>query len=487
MTTFITDNFLLQSDEAVRLYHEYAKPQPIIDYHCHLPALEVAQNRQFQNLTQIWLAGDHYKWRAMRAYGVDEKFITGDASDWEKFLKWSEVTPNTLRNPLYHWTHLELKRPFGISNCLLSSDTAGMIWNDANAKLQLPEFTARGIMRQMGVELVCTTDDPIDSLEFHKAIAEDDSFDIKVLPTFRPDKAIQFSCPIPLGGVINEQSIKSYNAYLDRLGVVSGLAIHTLDDLFEALKLRHDFFHDNGCRLSDHGFELFNYCNYESDEGLDSRFRKLRNGKLIDEADAIRLQSAVLHHIAVLDNDRGWTMQLHIGVIRNNNTRMFNRIGVDAGFDSIVDGNFAKPLSRFFDQLDRGNNLPKTIVYNLNPSSNEMLATMIGNFQGGGIAGKMQFGSGWWFLDQKDGMETQLNTLSNLGLLSRFVGMLTDSRSFLSYTRHEYFRRILCNLLGKDMKQGLIPNDYNLVGKMVENISYNNAKTYFGFSSNIEP
>jgi glucuronate isomerase len=484
MTEFITDNFLLQSDEAVKLYNEYAKHQPIIDYHCHLPTSEIAGNRQFENLTQIWLAGDHYKWRAMRAYGINEKFITGDSSDWEKFLKWAEVTPYTLRNPLYHWTHLELKRPFGISNRLFSVETAKGIWEEANAKLRLPEFSTRGIMQQMDVKLVCTTDDPIDSLEFHEAIAADSSFGIKVLPTFRPDKAIQFAAPIPLGGVIDEQSIRNYNTYIDHLGVVSGITIHTLDDLFEALKLRHDFFHDRGCRLSDHGFELFNYCHYELDEGLNLRFNKLRNGKLIDETDAIRLQSAVLHHIAVLDNDKGWTMQLHLGVIRNNNTRMFNRIGVDAGFDSIVDGNFAKPLSRFFDQLDRGNNLPKTIVYNLNPSSNEVLAAMIGNFQGDSIAGKMQFGSGWWFLDQKDGMELQLNTLSNLGLLSRFVGMLTDSRSFLSYTRHEYFRRILCNLLGNDMKQGIIPSDYNLVGKIVENICYNNAKNYFGFDLN---
>ncbi|MDR1484619.1 MAG: glucuronate isomerase [Planctomycetaceae bacterium] len=483
MSEFITDNFLLQSDEAVKLYHEYAKLQPIIDYHCHLPTSEIASDRRFLNLTQIWLAGDHYKWRAMRAYGVDERFITGGASDWEKFVKWAEITPYTLRNPLYHWTHLELKRPFGISECVLSADTAKLIWEAANAKLQLPEFSTRGIMRQMGVELVCTTDDPIDSLEYHCAIANDDSFDIKVLPTFRPDKAIQFANPIPLGGAIDERSIKNYNMYLDRLGEVSGVVICTLDDLFEALRLRHDFFHGLGCRLSDHGFGLFDYCDYDLVSDLDSRFKRLRNGKLIDVLDAVYLQSAVLRHIAVLDNNRGWTMQLHIGVIRNNNTRMFNSIGVDAGFDSIVDGDFAEPLSRFFDSLDKDNNLPKTIVYNLNPAANEMLASMIGNFQGGGVAGKMQFGSGWWFLDQKKGMESQLDTLSNFGLLSRFVGMLTDSRSFLSYTRHEYFRRILCNMLGNDMKQGLIPNDFNLVGELVKNISYNNAKNYFGFGN----
>ncbi|MDR0392564.1 MAG: glucuronate isomerase [Planctomycetaceae bacterium] len=481
MSEFITDNFLLQSDEAIELYHGYAKLQPIIDYHCHLPSSEVAANRQFQNMTQIWLAGDHYKWRAMRAFGVDERFITGDASDWEKFLKWAEVTPHTLRNPLYHWTHLELKRPFGISDRLLSMDTAKGIWEETNTQLQKPEFSARGIMRQMKVELVCTTDDPIDSLEFHKAIAADDSFDIKVLPTFRPDKAIQFTNLIPLGNTIDDQSIKNYNMYLDRLGEVSGVVIKTLDDLFDALRLRHDFFHVCGCRLSDHGFGLFDYCDCSAVSDLDSRFKNLRNGKLIDATDAVCLQSAILQHIAKLNSDRGWTMQLHLGVIRNNNSRMFNSVGVDAGFDSILDGDFAKPLSRFFDQLDKNNNLPKTIVYNLNPSANEMLASMIGNFQGNGIAGKMQFGSGWWFLDQKNGMETQLEVLSNFGLLTRFVGMLTDSRSFLSYTRHEYFRRILCNLLGNDMKEGLIPNDVELVGELVKNICYNNAKKYFGF------
>ncbi|MDR2172413.1 MAG: glucuronate isomerase [Planctomycetaceae bacterium] len=481
MSEFITDNFLLQSDEAVKLYHEYAKNKPIIDYHCHLPVSDIADDRRFDNMTQIWLAGDHYKWRAMRACGVDEKYITGNATDWEKFLKWAAVTPYTLRNPLYHWTHLELKRPFGISGYLFSECTASEVWEIANSKLQLPDFSARGIMRQMNVELVCTTDDPVDTLEFHTALANDSSFNIKVLPTFRPDKALQFASLIPQGGTIDEQSIKNYNVYLDRLEAVSGVTIRTLDDLFDALKLRHDFFHERGCRLSDHGFGLFNYSNYGSDAGLDARFSKLRNGKIIDEADAIHLQSALLHHIAVLDNDRDWTMQLHIGVIRNNNTRMFNRIGVDAGFDSIIDGNFAQPLSRFFDQLDRGNNLPKTIVYNLNPASNEMLASMIGNFQDGVTAGKMQFGSGWWFLDQKNGMEKQLETLSNLGLLSRFVGMLTDSRSFLSYTRHEYFRRILCNLIGNDIKTGLLPKDYNLTGQMIENICYNNAKKYFKF------
>ncbi|MDR1924556.1 MAG: glucuronate isomerase [Planctomycetaceae bacterium] len=481
MIEFITDNFLLESDAAARLYHEYAESLPIIDYHCHLPVVDVDANRQFANLTQIWLEGDHYKWRAMRACGIDEKFITGDAADWQKFQKWAEVTPKTLCNPLYHWTHLELKRPFGIADRLLSPETAKSIWDDANSKLLLPEFSARGIMQQMNVELVCTTDDPVDSLESHKNIAADNSFKIKILPTFRPDKAVQFANPAPLGGSIDEQSIKKYNAYIDRLGEVSGITIRSLDDLFAALKNRHDFFHEHGCRLSDHGFEIFQYSNFESDAALDSRFVKLRNGKVIDETDAIHLQSAILHYIAVLNNDRNWTMQLHIGALRNNNTRFFNRIGADTGFDSIADGNFAKPLSRFLDQLDRGNNLPKTIIYNLNPTANEMLATMLGNFQDGKTPGKMQLGSGWWFLDQKNGMENQIDTVSNLGLLSQFVGMLTDSRSFLSYTRHEYFRRILANKLGNEIKTGSLPNDFNLIGNMVKNICYHNAVNYFSF------
>ncbi|MDR2643089.1 MAG: glucuronate isomerase [Planctomycetaceae bacterium] len=480
MTEFITENFLLETEAAIRLYHEFAESMPIIDYHCHLPPQEVADNRCFENLTRIWLAGDHYKWRAMRAAGVDEHFITGQASDWEKFEHWAETTPKTLRNPLYHWTHLELKRPFGIKNRLLAPDTAKSIWDETNTKLQQPEFSARGIMRQMNVQLVCTTDDPADSLEFHRKIATDQSFDIKVLPTFRPDKVTQIAAAaLEQRQHITKESIQSYNNYLDRLGHAADITIKNFDDLITVLKKRHDFFHENGCRLSDHGFERFVYSADQID--CAEIFRRLRKGQIINEVEVCFLQFAILYQIARMDSERGWTMQLHIGAIRNNNSRFFKRLGADSGFDSINDGYFAFHLSQFFDHLDREEKLPKTIVYNLNPAANEMLATMIGNFQDGKTPSKMQFGSGWWFLDQKKGMETQLDTLSNLGLLSQFVGMLTDSRSFLSYTRHEYFRRILCNLLGKDMKQGLIPNDFDLVGEMIKNICYNNAKNYFGF------
>jgi glucuronate isomerase len=479
--TFLTENFLLQCDAAVRLYHDYAAAMPIIDYHCHLPPKDVADDRRFSNVAQIWLAGDHYKWRAMRAAGVDERFITGNASDWEKFEKWAETAPKTLRNPLYHWTHLELRRPFGITNRLLSSDTAKSIWNDMNAKLQQPEFSARGIMRQMNVRLVCTTDDPADSLEHHQKIAADASFGIKVLPTFRPDKVMQFAALQPDGGQITEQSVSMYNEYLDRLATVAGQPIHSFSDLISALKNRHDYFHENGCRLSDHGFTLFDFVPLEDYRTATASFQKLRSGNVVNPNEAAVLQSTILYRIGKMNAEKGWTMQLHIGAIRNNNSRFYRQIGADTGFDSIADGRYAAALSRFFDLLDKESKLPKTIVYNLNPSANAMLATMIGNFQDGITSGKMQFGSGWWFLDQKEGMEQQINTLSHFGLLSQFVGMLTDSRSFLSYTRHEYFRRILCNLLGQDMKDGLLPNDFEMIGNMVQDICYNNAKNYFGF------
>ena len=482
MTAFLTENFLLQGDADVRLYHDYAQSMPIIDYHCHLPPKDIADDRRFSNITQIWLAGDHYKWRAMRAAGVDEQFITGEVSDWKKFEKWAETAPKTLRNPLYHWTHLELRRPFGITNRLLSPETAKSIWNDTNAKLQQPDFSARGIMQQMNVQLVCTTDDPVDSLEHHQKIAADDSFNIKVLPTFRPDKVIQFAASLPDGGQITEQSVQMYNAYLDRLAEISGQPIQSFSDLISALKNRHDFFHENGCRLSDHGFERFEFVPLEDYRTTAASFQKLRSGNVIDKHEAVVLQSTILYRLGKMNAEKGWTMQLHIGVIRNNNSRFYRQIGTDAGFDSISDSRYARSLSRFFDQLDREAKLPKTIVYNLNPADNAMLATMLGNFQNGAMHGKMQFGSGWWFLDQKDGMEQQINTLSQLGLLSGFIGMLTDSRSFLSYTRHEYFRRILCNLLGQDMHDGLLPNDFGLIGKMVQDICYYNARNYFGFN-----
>ena len=485
MTRFITENFLLGTTSAARLYHEFAAGMPILDYHCHLSPKEIAEDRRFENLTQIWLAGDHYKWRAMRAAGVDERYITGDASDWEKFQAWADVVPKTLRNPLYHWTHLELNRPFGINDRLLGPDTAKSIWDECNAKLQTPEFSARGIMRQMNVKLVCTTDDPIDDLQWHKAIAADNSFDIKVLPTFRPDKALQFEVLQPDGMGVTEQSVQMYNTYLDRLAELSGQEIKTFDDLIIALKNRHDYFHENGCLLSDHGFEVFQFFYwFENNHNFASAaFQKLRDGKVIDEGHITSLRSTILYHLGKMNAEKGWTMQLHIGAIRNNNTRFYRQLGVDAGFDSIAiaDDYSTKSLSRFFDKLDQEEKLPKTIVYNLNPADNDMLATLIGNFQDGKTPGKMQFGSGWWFLDQKKGMEDQLNALSNHGLLSLFVGMLTDSRSFLSYTRHEYFRRILCNLLGDEIETGLLPNDFELVGGMVRDICYNNAARYFDF------
>jgi glucuronate isomerase len=484
MTTFLTDNFLLQSEAAIRLYHEFAAHLPIIDYHCHLPPKDIAEDRRFSNITQIWLAGDHYKWRAMRAAGVSEEYITGSASDWEKFQAWAETVPKTLRNPLYHWTHLELRRPFGITNKLLSPDTAKSIWNECNAKLQSPEFTARGIMRQMNVELVCTTDDPIDSLEYHQAIAADETFNIKVLPTFRPDKAMQFADPTSNGRDITEESVKTYNEYLERLENVAGISIRLFGDLTAALHRRHDFFHENGCRLSDHGFGSFSFSMFDDITLVESMFLRLKNGEVINESEAKTLCPFMLQVIAHMNHAKGWTMQLHLGAMRNNNLRMFEKLGADAGFDSMIDGVFSIPLSEFFNALDCGEKLPKTIVYNLNPVWNDMLVTLLGNFQDGKTPGKMQFGSGWWFLDQKKGMEDQLNALSNHGLLSLFVGMLTDSRSFLSFTRHEYFRRILCNLLGQEMTAGLLPNDFDMIGKLVQGICYYNAKSYFGFDKN---
>jgi glucuronate isomerase len=466
---FITENFLLQTDPAVRLYHEYARDLPIIDYHCHLPPKQIADDHRFANLAQIWLYGDHYKWRAMRSAGVDERYCTGDASDWEKFQKWAEVVPRTLRNPLYHWTHLELKRPFGISDRLLGPDTAKGIWDECNALLARDDFSCRGIMRQMNVVAVCTTDDPTDSLEHHKVIAADASFPIKVLPTFRPDRAMAIQSP------------PAFNEWVERLAEVSGVEIGDNFARFcEALHRRHDFFHAAGCRLSDHGLETFPGADYAVVDLL-GIFRRVRAGEPPEPDEVARFGSAMLDKFALWDHEKGWTQQFHFGALRNNNSRMFRLLGADTGFDSIADPQVARPLARFLDRLECSNRLAKTILYNLNPVHNEMLATMIGNFQDGKTPGKIQFGSGWWFLDQKDGMERQLNALSNMGLLSCFVGMLTDSRSFLSYTRHEYFRRILCNLLGTEMHQGLLPNDFGLVGALVRDVCYYNAERYFGF------
>jgi glucuronate isomerase len=420
-------------------------------------------------MTDIWLAGDHYKWRAMRSNGVAERYCTGDASDWEKFQKWAETVPYCLRNPLYHWTHLELKRPFGISDRRLGPKTAKGIWEECNAMLATPEFSARGIMQQMNVVLVCTTDDPVSTLPDHAAVAADKNFKVQMLPTFRPDKGMAVENPA------------AFNAWVDQLAAVSGIAADDFDSYLSAIQQRHDFFHQAGCRLSDHGVETIDAEDYTIGE-IKAIYKKVRGGASLDASEIAKFRSAMMHEFALMDHASGWTQQIHIGPIRNNNTRMFKAIGPDTGFDSIGDAPIAKSMSRFLDRLNQTDQLPKTILYNINPRDNEVYATMLGNFQDGVTPGKIQLGSGWWFLDQMDGMKRQLEALSQLGLLSRFVGMLTDSRSFLSYTRHEYFRRILCNILGTEIEQGLIPRDLELVGAMVRDIAYNNAARYFGFN-----
>jgi glucuronate isomerase len=465
---FIHKDFLLDTKTASKLYHTYAEPLPIIDYHCHISPKEVAQNRKFENMTQIWLAGDHYKWRAMRTCGVDEHFITGSASDWEKFEMWARTVPKTIRNPLYHWTHLELNRPFGISNMLLSEKTAKSIWNNCNAKLATSGFTAQGIAKRMNVAVICTTDDPIDSLEYHEAYANKDNGFTKMLPAFRPDKAMAV------------ENVDAFLSYLTKLEAASEIEIKDFESLITAIRARHDFFHSRGCRVSDHGIETAYAEDYTESE-IKSIFKKLRKGKHLDANETLKFKSAMLYEFGVMDYERGWVQQLHMGVIRNNNTRMMRTLGPDTGFDSIGDFEIAKSLAKFLDKLDTENKLAKTILYNLNPRDNELMATMIGNFQDGNVAGKLQYGSGWWFLDQLDGMKKQIEALSTLGILSQFVGMLTDSRSFLSYPRHEYFRRLLCNIMGSEIEKGLIPNDMKLIGGMVQDICYNNAKKYFGF------
>jgi glucuronate isomerase len=466
MKPFLDNNFILQTKTAEYLYHNHAAKMPIIDYHSHLIPQQIAENKKFENIAQPWLYGDHYKWRAMRTNGVDEKFCTGAATDWEKFEKWAETVPHTLRNPLYHWTHLELKGYFGITD-LLNPASAKAIYDKTTQMLQLEEFRVQGLLSKMNVELVCTTDDPIDSLEYHIKIATD-GCKTKVLPTWRPDKAMAVD------------DVASYNEYIDKLGKVSGLNIKNFAALLDALRHRHDFFASVGCKLSDHGLEQFYAEDYTQDE-IEAIFMKIRGGVSFSALEILKFKSAMLYEFAILDHSKGWVQQFHVGALRNNNTRLFNKLGADTGFDSIGDWQQAHAMSKFLNKLDMTNQLAKTILYNLNPSDNEVLGTMIGNFQDGSVAGKIQFGSGWWFLDQKDGMEKQMNTLSSLGLLSRFVGMLTDSRSFMSFPRHEYFRRILCNLLGNDIENGLIPNDMKLLGQMVEDICYNNAKKYFSF------
>lgn len=461
--SFITEDFLLQNSFAKKLYHGYAESMPIIDYHNHLPPNEIALNRQFQNLSEVWLAGDHYKWRAMRTLGVNEKYITGNGTAEEKFAQWAFTVPYTMRNPLYHWTHLELKRYFGISS-LLSPDTQKGIYAEANE--QLSDYKTRGLLEKMNVKVVCTTDDPVDSLEHHIAVGKE-NYHIRLLPSFRPDKAYAV------------EDAKTYGAYIDKLSEVSGVVIKRFSDLIAALDNRASFFNSVGGRLADHGLESLYYD--ESSIDPEQLFKRLLEGhKLnIDERNAFKYHT--LTALCKIYHKYGWTQQFHLGAIRNTNQRMLRELGPDTGFDSIGDYSQATALARFLNNLDNSNQLTKTIVYNLNPSQNEVMATMIGNFNDGSVKGKIQFGSAWWFLDQKDGMEKQINTLSNMGLLSCFIGMLTDSRSFLSFPRHEYFRRILCNLVGRDVENGELPNDEKWLGKIVSDVCYNNAKEYFNF------
>jgi len=466
MKEFLDKNFLLQSATAEKLYHEYAKNLPIIDYHCHLQPGDIAADRNFETITQIWLNGDHYKWRAMRANGISEDYCTGERNDEEKFLKWAETVPYTMRNPLYHWTHLELRRYFNIDK-LLNPDSAKVIYETCNTLLNTDGFSTQNLLRKMNVEIICTTDDPIDNLEHHKKIS-DNNFEIKVLPTFRPDKVLAIENPV------------TYNQYLNKLGELTKLDIISFTELLDALKKRHDFFAAMGCKLSDHGIDTFYAENFTADE-ISKIFQKVRNGKTPGPYETRKYKSALLLELGIMNYEKGWTQQFHYGALRNNNSLMLNKTGPDTGFDSIGDEPVARSMSLFLNRLAEKGKLTKTIIYNLNPKDNELVASMTGNFQDGTIPGKIQFGSGWWFLDQRNGIEQQLISLSNMGLLSRFIGMLTDSRSFLSYPRHEYFRRVLCNLIGEDVEKGELPQDLKLLGKMIQDISYFNAKNYFNF------
>lgn len=462
---FIDDDFLLHSRSAQQLYHDFAAPMPIIDYHCHLPPHDIAHNTQYKNLTHIWLNGDHYKWRAMRTNGVNEKYITGEATDYEKFEQWAATVPYTMRNPLYHWSHLELRRYFGVEN-LLNESTAKKIYDTCTASLQTEAFRVQPLLGKMNVEVICTTDDPIDTLKDHQTLAEQE-LPYLVLPAFRPDKAIFIDAP-------------NFNAYIEKLAKAADLEIQSLSDLLAALEARADFFHQMGCRLSDHGLEQMYAADFTEAE-VDKILKKRLAGKTIFAGEALIYKSALLYYLGKLYHSKGWTQQFHLGAMRNNNSRMMRQLGPDTGFDSIGDYSQASALATFLDRLDNEDQLAKTILYNLHPGDNEVMASMIGNFNDGSIAGKIQFGSGWWFLDQLDGMEKQMNALSNMGLISRFVGMLTDSRSFLSYPRHEYFRRLLCNMFGDDVEKGLLPDDIPWIGKIIQDICYHNAKSYFNF------
>lgn len=472
MKKFLDENFLLSNPTAELLYHQYAKDLPIIDYHNHLPPQEIAENKGFENISRVWLNGDHYKWRAMRTNGVDESFITGERSDWEKFKAWSETVPYTLRNPLYHWTHLELRRYFGVTE-ILNGDSARRIYEDTSAQLQDPSFTTRGLLEKMKVKLLCTTDDPVDNLEFHQQIKKE-GWGVKVLPAFRPDKAM------------NVDDVNTFNGYLTHLEKASDISISTYNDYIAALKKRHDFFATQDCRVTDHGIEEIYAEDYTSTE-VAGIFAKIRSGGHLSREENRKFKSAMLVTFAEWDWEKGFVQQYHLGALRNNNSRMLKNLGPDTGWDSIGDFPQARALSKFLDRLDRENMLAKTVIYNLNPADNELFATMTGNFNDGSAPGKIQWGSSWWFLDQKNGMIDQLNALSNMGLLSRFIGMLTDSRSFLSFPRHEYFRRILCDLFGREIEQGEMPDDIAWVGQVIQDICYHNARNYFSWQYIEEP
>ncbi|MFI5158317.1 MAG: glucuronate isomerase [Sphingobacteriales bacterium] len=466
MKPFLDKNFLLQSKTAERLYHEYAAHLPIIDYHCHLDPAQIANNVSFANLTEIWLKGDHYKWRAMRANGVNEQYITGSKTDIEKFEKWAETVPYTLRNPLYHWTHLELQRYFDV-NEIVSPKTAKAIYDECTAKLQTAGYSVQNIITKMNVEVICTTDDPIDNLEYHQKIKQS-GWKVKVYPAFRPDKSMNADDP------------KLLNEYINKLETINAKPIQNYSDYLKALKKRHDYFAENGCSVSDHGLEQIYAEEYTNDE-IAAVFAKIRKGEPLQAIESLKFKSAMLYEFAIWDHEKNWVQQYHLGAIRNNNARAYTEIGPDTGYDSIGDFTQAQALSRFLNKLDTTNQLAKTILYNLNPADNELFATMAGNYNDGTVAGKIQFGAAWWFLDQKDGMTKQINALSSMGLLSKLVGMLTDSRSFLSYPRHEYFRRLLCNLLAEDIENGELPADIEWTGKIVQDICYYNAKNYFTF------
>ncbi len=467
MESFINKDFMLTNDSARELYHESAEHLPIIDYHCHLDPKMIAENYQFKNLFEIWLGGDHYKWRAMRGNGIPEEYITGNKDDYAKFEKWAETVPYTMRNPLYHWTHLELSRIFGIDT-LLKPQTAREIYDSCNAMLKTEAFRANAIMEKCNVEVVCTTDDPADTLEYHQYLQKN-PIKTKVYPAWRPDKVMAVENPV------------TYRAYIEKLAASADMNISSYSDLLTALRKRHDFFESMGCRLSDHGMDNFYADDYTESE-VQSIFSKVMDGKQLDKEEIGKIRSALLYELAVMDWEKGWAQQYHISVIRNNSTRMFKQLGPDTGFDAILEVNCSAVGHKFLDRLDREGKLAKTILYSLNPKDNEVLATMAYTFNDGSVPGKMQLGAGWWFLDQEDGMRKQMNALSSMGLLSRFIGMLTDSRSFLSYPRHEYFRRILCNLIGEDVEAGKLPrSEMDFLKQMVADISYYNAKRYFNF------